>query len=465
MPAALSVITITDGTTTATLTDTAKYGLLGDGWAPQVATRRISTLGGRPYTAVTEEIRLHVYGATTAAALANLAVLAQLIDQADRWYRGETVAPVRIEYLPQGSTMASTAQSLILGFAGDAGPVGLPMSFNDRLMLFEISDVSVRFVRDGAWYGPEETITIARGTHPSVGSGTFATSAAHLSPVKVALGPLPEQLTITSYDTGYLLLADRSSRLQILEAETMALATRFTTDIDAARNPSGTGVLVYTPTDTLEWNSALGTVTLSAGKRVGIIAAVRNSHATTTFQVRVEVDGGADRNLATTRPYLVDASTTDPRIVLLGMALCEDILANIRIYVTASAAAGTLSIDYLALINMDDSTSRILAIGATDVTKQIASPETSTLTVDPRPLTDRTPQVRQFGTITPAVQYAVPDWYRGDAFLLSIGTTIAAVYCGRNASGGYWRAWDTAVGASIDADFVMTRRIAYLVPT
>lgn len=466
-PAALSVITITDGTTTATLTDTTKYGLLGGGWAPQVATRRVSTLGGRPYSAVTEEIRLDVYGSTTADALSNLAVIAQLIDQADRWYRGEAVDPVRIEYRPQGSTMTAIPRSLIFGFADGAGPVNLPVTFNDALMVYEIRDVSVRFVRDGAWYDhAEDTFQATSTSHPSVASGSFAASASHLSPVVIEFGSFPDVLDLDAYDTAYLLVADRASRLQIIEAEDLATPpiNQFTTDADAARKPSGTGVLVYTPIDTSEDNTASGTVTVAAGKRIGIVAAVRNSHASTTFAVRVEISGPAERSLATTRPYLVDTATTDPRIVLLGVVLCEETYANIRLYVTASAAAGTLSIDYLALINLDDPTSRILAIGPLDLNKSIASPETSMLRIDPRPLTARSPQVRQVGTIFPTIKYAVPDWYRGDAYLLSIGTTIAAIYCGRNASGGYWRAWNPSTAASIDGDFNFMRRTAYLVP-
>lgn len=465
MPAALSVLTITDGTTTATLTDTAKYGLLADGWAPQVAARRTSVLGGRPYASTTEEIRLNVYGTTMANAFANLAIIAQLIDQADRWYRGEAVAPVRIEYLPQGSILAATVRTLVFGFAGDAGPVALPGNFNDRLMLYEISDVSIRFVRDGAWYGTEEFLVTGTAPLTSVNSGPFTNSATHLSPVKVEIGPLPESGTIPAYDTGYLLLADRAARLQVIEAEAAMAFGSFTTDADAAREPSGTGVLVYTPPDTLENFSMIASVSLGTPRYVGIVAAIRNSHATTTFQVRVELNGShgpSSVSQGSTRPYFVDASTTDPRIVLLGVVTCNDDPVAIRVLVQASAAAGTLSIDYFALINLDDPTSRIVAIGPISIVDGIPSPHESKLTIDPQPLTSRTPRVRQIDYASGSTNYAIVEWYRGDAFLLSLGTDIAAVYCGRNASGGYWRVWDGV--AAQTATITFTRWPAYLAP-
>lgn len=464
MPAAYTTVTITDNTTTCTLTDNTNFALTVDGWAPQTPVRRVSTLGGRPYTSLVETIRLNVMGATAAAAFANLQTLMQLIDQADRWNEGESTTPVYVTYQPQGSDLATPLRSLIFGFA-DSGPAQLPATFNDLLMIYEIEGVELVFVRDGVWYGDEEVITAARSTHPSVGAGTFTGFASHLSPVKVELGPLPERGDIASYDTGFLLVADRTSRLQVVEAETMGLGPAWTTDADAARNPSGTGVLVYTPTVTTETNSALGTVTLAAGRRVGIVAAVRNSHATTTFQVRAEIQGPSERTRSSTRPYHVDTSTTDPRLVFLGVVLCEDTYTGIRLYATASAAAGTLSFDYLALINLDNPTSRVVAIGPIAVTRNIPAPELSYLTVDPRALTHQSPQVRQISEDFP-INYAIPDWHRGDdAFLLSLGTTIAALFCGRNAVGGYWTAWDTGTSAIIDADFRFTRRIAYLTPS
>lgn len=465
-PAASSTITITDGTTTCTLTDNTNYSLTTDGWAPQVPIRRTSVLGGRPYTAVAEEIRLNVYGTTTAVALTNLRTLIGLIDQAAAWYADESTDPVTITYLPQGSEQPAALVSLIFGFDGGSSPAGLPVNFNDRLMLFEISDVSLRFVRDGVWYGAVEENNVEITAEPTVALVEFVTASPIAAPVTLRIGPFPDQVDIPQYDASYVLVANAANRLQVIDATDLITGAgpfnNYTTDTDATHIPQGAGVLVYTPVDTIEWNTEGASTTLAAGKRIGIVAAVRNDHATTQFQVRVEIEGPLERSRASTRPYLVDNATTDPRIVLLGIVLCEEAIYNLRLYVTASAAAGTLAVDYFALVNLDDATSRILAIGPIDATSFIQSGEESFLVIDPRALTSRSPRVRQEGAVTPALYYAVPDYWRGDAFLLSDGDEIACIFCGRTV-GDKWTLVDS--GGNWFSVFVdAVRRSAFLSP-
>jgi hypothetical protein len=463
-PAALSSIILTDGTTTVTLSDTTKYGLLAGGWSPQIATRRAGVLGGRPYTQVVEEMRFDVYGTTTADAIANLAAVLRLIDQAHRWSLGESFSPVVLKYQPQGSTLTNPVQSLVYGFADNDPPATLPATYNDFLMVYEISDVTLRFVRDGAWLGDEETITDLTSAHPEIGTGTFTGFASHLSPVKLEIGSLPSDVSIGDYIPGFVLIADRASRIEIVEAEGMANGGVFTSDADAARKPSGTGVLVYTPSSTGEAESDPELISLDAGKRVGIIAAVRNDHATTSFAVRASIAGNNDRNLSSTRPVVIEPGSTDPQFVMLGVALCEEEYSLLYLHVQASAVAGTLSIDYLALVNLDNPTSRIVSIGTTDTGAGITD-AFSEFTIDPRALEDVTPRVRLFGDTTPG-DYAVPESWRGDAYLLSLGTTIAAIYVGAFTPGGYWRLWnDAGGGTSYAPSYTFTRRIAYLAPT
>lgn len=464
--AAYSTITITNGTTTCTLTDNTNFSLTEGGWAPQVPTRRTSVLGGRPYSAVSEEIRLNVYGTTTSAALASLSTLIGLIDQAAAWYADESAGPVTITYLPQGSEQPAALVSLIFGFDGNRGPVSLPVTFNDRLMLYEISDVSLRFVRDGVWYGDDEENNVEITTEPTVALVEFVTSSSIPTPVTLRFGPFPDPVAIPAYDASYVLVANAANRLQVIDATDLITGAGpfngFTTDADATHIPQGAGVLVYTPADTVEWNTEYATVTLTGGRRVGIVAALRNDHATTTFQVRAEVTGPAERSSTSTRPYHVDNSTTEPRIVLLGIALCDEAdYVGLRLHVTASAVAGTLAIDYLALVLLDDATSRILALGPVATTKFIEPGEESTLVIDPRALESRSPRVRQEGDAF-ATSYAIPDYWRGDAFLLSDGEDVAAIFCGRTV-GNKWTLAD-AGGAWFSLFLDAVRRSAYLAP-
>lgn len=459
---------LTDGTTTLNLLDGTNYALERGSWAPRVAVRRLSTLGGRPYTSVVEEIPLIVRGSTAAVALANLGALSKMLDQAEAWDNDESVDPVVVEYQPQGSTLAEPLQSLILG-RGDSSILDLPVVFNDVGMLYEISGVVLRFLRDGAWYGDEEDVEteppgLATG-QPRVQEATFADAAAHLSPVTVVLRSMSDRDDIGAYDAGFLLVASAAERLYVVDGPDLDAGGDFSTDADATRQPEGAGVLIYTPSGTAEVESGNGTILLSAGKRVGVVAALRNTSATTTFTVRVLISGPNGRNAATSRPYYVDASTTDPRIVLLGVVLCEDsIYTIITVKVQASAAADTLVIDYLALVVLDDPTSRIVAVGPIDLAQYINPGDTTELWFDPRALTSHSPLVQHVDPNVPETYYATPEYVRGDAFLLTRGETIAAMYCGRNAGSAYWRMYDTGAAAPLEVPFSFIRRRTYLTP-
>jgi hypothetical protein len=60
---------ITDGSTTVDLTGTDGYQVVGE-WAPQIATRRKSKMGGRsPYNDVEEQMTIVIKGTSTANAL------------------------------------------------------------------------------------------------------------------------------------------------------------------------------------------------------------------------------------------------------------------------------------------------------------------------------------------------------------------------------------------------------------
>lgn len=464
-PTTVPYLHITDGTTDLNLLDGTNYGLPRGIWAPRVAVRKRSTLGGRPYTTVLEEIPINVRGATAAAAMANLAALSRLLDQAQNWYDDESEAPVLIKYQPHGSLLSAPLESLIFAGAAEGGElIQLPGGFNDVGMIFEISGVVLRFVRDGAWYGSEISATTAGLEHPVVLPATFASSAAHYSPVAVTLEGMFELDDLERYDAGFLLIANSEDRLHLIDAYDLATGP-FTTDADAARLPEGDGVLVYTPVGTTEVESGGTTIVVQSVKRVGVVAALRNTSASTTFTIRAEVNGQGERNAASTPPYVVDTSTTDPRVVFLGVALCaETLVIGISLFVQASAAADTLVIDYLALIFLDDPTSRILALGPIDLNRAIALNDATELIVDPRALTARSPQIRQVSIVAPTTGYAVPEYWKGDAFLLSKGTTIAALYCGRNATGDYWRASDDAGGGTYAGAITFARRPVYLVP-
>lgn len=139
-------------TKTANLVDGANYTLIDGGWAPRVPPRLINLLGGRgAYEEPEERLEVNVFGPTGALALANLAKLSQLLDQAEAWNAGDNVAPVYCRLQPQGSLMADPLRAVITGRGEASNLLEMPVSFNDKLMIYEIGPVSVNFERRPLW--------------------------------------------------------------------------------------------------------------------------------------------------------------------------------------------------------------------------------------------------------------------------------------------------------------------------
>ncbi|MBK8434523.1 MAG: hypothetical protein IPL28_25945, partial [Chloroflexi bacterium] len=142
---------LTDGTTTLDLNDTTNYGVTYDQWAPAVGGLREDVLGGySPYVDVSESIPLHVRGATGAAAMANLAAVGKLLDQAERWARGERVAAVQLWYMPTNSTLGGYLKAVVLGRSGGEGWMGLSPRVNDAAN-YEIPGVVLEIKRTNPW--------------------------------------------------------------------------------------------------------------------------------------------------------------------------------------------------------------------------------------------------------------------------------------------------------------------------
>lgn len=407
MPAAYSTVTITSGNTTLTLTDGVNYQLVDGGWAPAVAPLRLSTLGGQgSYEDVTEEITVNVLGATGAACLANLAALANLLEQAERWGRGDYVAPVLLTAQPQGSELVLALQCVILGRSGESA-LTPPVTFNDRLMIFEISDVRLRFVRRGLWLGTSDSVTATPAANPGPYSMTFGTAAAIASPLTLSVG----MDNVTEVPMDVVLLAGRS--LQIIEGETFVTGGTFTSVAEAATYARGGAVLRYTPTDT-SWKTTqlpAGTLAMGAACRgVAVYAAVRNNAAAVDFAVRLSAVG-ANSSYTGTEVIIAGGATT-PRLVWLGQVLTPEEPENLKLEVRASSAAGTpkLDIDYICVLDISDRFA-----GAIVIRNNVM---TDTITVNSHALNNQAARVWGYDVVD---GFWPLSWY-GDPYREMIGT-------------------------------------------
>jgi hypothetical protein len=445
-----SAIQISNGVSTYLLNDGVSFRLKHGTWSPAIPPRRQSTLGGRSiYDDVEESITLDILGATAADALANLAALSTTLDQADRWYLEENVSPVTLTYKPDGANSISGLQTLILGRVGDEPLFGLSSLFNDVTYLYEIRDVVLKFKRRSLWVdATTQAAASAASTAGEILTATFAAGVLIPSPTKV----LFTGASLALSNGALLLLASAASKFSIINAFNMAGTAGFTSVNDAANRARGTNVLRYTPVDTLEKPAQVFSSVFNP-RKMAIYATIRNNSVTTTWAVSLSgTYSYASNTPVKTAAIQVDASTVNPRVFFLGfIATRPTSLVSYNINVQASAASGTLDIDEIVLVDVDDETSK--AIGILSVS--LGNPE---IGIDPAILTQQKPIV---GSPSGGVGTAIDRYaqYQGDTFITIPSTVVAGMILAP--TGTNWRAYN---GGLITFTLNATRYPAYIAP-
>ena len=458
-----SYLEITDDTTHVSIWDGAggitSY-LLSDGWAPRIAGLRQSELGGAgEHEDVTEELDITITGATAGAALSNLNKLERLLDQAERFWRGQRTSPVKIKYAPKGATVSSLAsplQALILGRpAGDrAAMVALSPRFNKAGMYYVIERVRVRFVRQGEWKHTNTTASSAATNNGDLATINLTTALGVKSPTQ-----LQWTNSYLGIGPGLLFVSDQSDSLQVVNAESMygGVEPGFSSVNDAAANARNTNVLRFTPSSTAEFVVINGAgFSMHADEVVvGIWANVRNNSGTTVFKLRFW-NGLAPTVIdpATYTPWVtIDTSSLNPRWIFCGFMRVLYPAATLGLITKASAAAGTLDIDSLVLYGVTRQAVQVIELD--EGSPNLISGPTS---VDHRRLTHPAPAVTHTSTYT---RYQA---YNGDPFLATKSASIYALLLevGQAAAPNFWRR--SAGGAVLQNTFTATRTAAYLTP-
>ncbi len=463
-------LVITDGTTSVTIQagdgSVGNYPLVDEGWAPAIAGLRTSPLAGvTPYDDVVETLRLEVNGSTAALALANLATLQKLLEQAARWYRGENETAVLLKFAPAGSTVSSTSaplQAAILG-GGAAGDMGLQLTpkWSDVSFNYVISGVVLTLTRRGQWLQAEETSPTDSESNGDIAQVTFAAGATALpSPTQVKLTNFGYgKATGTRYHGGFILVAggDSGARFAVGNAEG-GTATGFTSVTPSgSTNPRNTNVLRYTPTGTTAALSGSIMNPLFPGnpQLAAVFINVRPS-TTVSFNVRARLDSNLE--LAYTPLVTVPAvSTQYPRWVFLGLVPIDGGVNYVYLEVTASAASSSLDIDTVVVADAL-STQIIALIGPADADTN-ATAGTSTLLANHQLLTY---PVADVGTTTKPVPYA------GDPIFMTkeaaVDLLLLATGGGTGANGDEYRQANSGSDAVLSNTWTLYRRPGYLVP-
>jgi len=466
---------LTDGTTTVTVQDGAggatNYPLARDRWAPNVAPLRQALLGGwAPYDEVIEEQEIHVTGADTAAALANLRTLNNLLDQAERWRRHDPVAPVTMQFVPQGSTIHSSSGTklvaVVLGRApGDTSrsALVLPQDTLASGLTKYILSVRLRLYRRGQWLGIAATGSGSSGANGTVHQVSFSGVPVVSTPVTLTLKGFNTSTT-QNLPASLLLAAGGLNRVSRFEAESMT-ATGYTSVADAANNASGGSVLRYTPTGTaFATSGALSSVGLDNCRRFAIYAVVRNNSGTTTWRVKALLHRNDTAGVTFETPeVLIDTSTTNPRVVFLGELVRPfDITDStiqynkVALRIAASAASGTLDIDYIAFLALDDETSSAIALGAFSFANEFGGAAAAEIQIQDGSLTLQRPRVlASKPSGTPAM---APLSYSGNIALYTKSTNYNALWmCPNGANWRYIDATPAVLNTSIDVSILQAR--------
>ena len=443
------------------LVDNVNYSLVEGGWSPAVAARRVSVLTNRsPYEDVTEEIVVNVYGTTAAVALENLHKLSAALDRAERWSAGENVNPVLLTVQPQGSALADPLAALVLGRAGNAPLLGLPVTFNDKLMVWTIEDVRLRFRRRGQWLGAAVTTTAVAANVPGPFSVSFASLPATRLPaaLTVKLDGIQELPTGTFPASTLLVTGDSATALQFVEGESFGGAS-WSVVADAANLPRvSVGRFTSSGTALVESGATLSS-TMEAGP-IGIWGVLRsNTSASASWRIAVELEqANTTRSIGITRETFIPADgNVQPRVVYLGSIYAANSTQVVRLHITPGASGATLDFDYLVLLNLRDASSAAINIDADPGTTGFTIAE---LTVDSRALTAVAPRVYArldgFST-TYTIGARGPLW-------LSDNPSHATYYVAWLATNGTkWRL-DNGAGTVVNLSLSVDRRPTYLVP-
>lgn len=335
------------GTSVVDLGDGTNFALIEEGWGPQVAVLRDSIVGGQePYTEEDEELEIDILGSTGATLLANAQSLMQLLDQAERWRRGEYVDPVYLKVLPQGSNN-TILMSLITG-----GRVELPDNWPDLLWGNQIDAAKIRLTRRGWWLQALDSASSVSVTSSQLMSFTFANHPRN-SPCRIYVRGVPPAATSVPVLPSLLITAPSSTLLKIVPVSdasvTGGTTTPSTPTLGLATNPKTTA-------------SSTIDVTMPAGiqfdrRRVGVYAMVYAPSDQAATVNASAVAYGASMDLPPRTLQLVQGCQPIP----IGIFSSESGIGTIS-FTVFGATSGALEIDHLVIVALDDERSNILPI-------------------------------------------------------------------------------------------------------
>lgn len=420
------VLELTDGTTTVDLLR-GPVRVAQDGWAPQVASRRVSELGNTSLWAdVEEELQLEVIADAGDNPGETWTALQRLLAQGQRWRRGDPdAAPVRLRARPAGSRLPGGVV-LEAPVYGGAVP-GLHSSYPRMLEGGAVPAVNVRVQRGGLWLHP--TLDTATGTSGSTAQNVFtATLATHPteSPIEVAIRVAASGLSsgVPTSRRGLLLVAKDANAFQIANAESLGGVSFTSVAVTGARNGAVLGTNATTTTPQVTGNLVITTPTRAA--RIYVLA--RSLVAEHQVRAYLFNNTGATSGSEPIYTSYARVPVGGPMLIDLGSVRSFAPLDRLRLQVPSmSTAAGQqLQIDSVFVVN--EELGPIYGCEATLVVSVGGSTTFAAMTISTDPLALAAPRVTRDANATPFVTPYDPISYRGDVSPYLAGTTVAVLW-------------------------------------
>jgi hypothetical protein len=441
MEAPYSVLKLAYGATEVDLLrppDARGAHLAKGGYAPGVHRRRTGRAGGLgTHLPVEETITINIDGESAAACHATVRAIAAILDMADAEADpGGGLLKARLICQPRGSMEPAPLIGFLLPSERD-DLLNLPATYSDRLMAYEINGLRIR-LRRMPWVGADETSDpSAAVTLPAVVSAGWASSRDIPSPMQLSLSTNLMDSIPDGLPPSVLLVANSASRLAVMEAEDAngVYSGLWSNVTDTDRNASNGQIVRFSPITidgvpetTFQYGPVMVLPSAFVAQRNTRVACYAVLRTTGPFEVGWSAGPEADSRFMVDIPATaVDAARhRAPSIVYLGTAVVDDGVAGMRLRARSIAAtaatAGRLELDYLALLGLDDVTSRAIVI---DRAGRLAFAGTGNLHTDRWWESGR---ARIYDNTTPAATFAIMLDHDGRTDLVSSGNTVAALW-------------------------------------
>ena len=360
--------------TTINLIDDPNYALENTDW-PIGAIWPDTSLRTTAYSETVHDLIVTVRGQTPNQATALADRLIRLVDDAALWWFGRGLAATMLRARATGSTQIY--ECAILGLASPPIAPTPVMQVNGYAVRVEL-----RILRRARWLGRgyednnDTTNTeIYRQTTATGGRVvTFTTFTGAppniVEPLAVQVNPI----NATSNLPLALLVGRRwdgrtglDARAGILRAAGYSASGAWSTLSGAAALALGDATSAgtiwrYTPAGTSASLSPVAGLWLDGGGALGfrtytplvLVALVARNNGATTYTVRALVTDVYTLQSNYTPPAVIDSSTTNPRVFILGLTSVQVAAGTIRLEVTASAAASNIDFDAIYVLDYGD---------------------------------------------------------------------------------------------------------------